>query len=226
MDKYFLSVYALLLIFIVPSCKKKEDNTIRDGDGNEYTSVTIGTQTWIVENLMTTTFNDHAPIPYVSDSTQWRNLVSPGYCWYNNNISNKEIYGALYNWYTVNTGKLCPVGWHVPDDQEWLILTDYLGGLSVAGGMLKEMGNTHWSTPNADATNETGFTALPGGFRGNSDFVLGIFNGLGNSGYWWSSTENGTSFAWDRGIYYDSGSIYEYGFENKKFGDSVRCIKD
>lgn len=219
------AVLLMVLMILTNSCKEEEDNSIRDGDNNIYSLVKIGSQVWLVENLKTTTFNDHEPIPNISDSTKWRSLISPGYCWYNNNFENKENYGALYNWYAVNTGKLCPIGWHVPSDQEWSVLIDFLGGDNVAGGKLKEMGNVHWATPNVDATNETGFTALPGGYRGYSN-SLGIFEGLGTEGYWWSSTANGTSFAWDRGIYNDNGNIYKSVSENKKFGDSVRCLKD
>ena len=118
---------------------------VTDDDGNVYHSVTIGTQVWMVENLKTTKYNDGTSIPLVTDATDWHNLLTPGYCWNNNDEATyKATYGALYNWYTVNTGNLCPTGWHVPGDAEWTTLTTYLGGEDVAGGKLKEVGITHW----------------------------------------------------------------------------------
>ena len=113
---------------------------INDIDGNAYNKVTIGRQTWLVENLRTTKYNDGTLIPLVQDNTAWSNLITPGYCWFDNDeVANKNPYGALYNWYAVNTGKLCPSGWHVPTDTEWTTLIDNLGGLDVAGGKLKEI---------------------------------------------------------------------------------------
>ena len=118
----------------------------------------------MAENLRTTKYNDGTPIPQVTDAAAWSNLMTPGYCWYNNDAAKyKETYGALYNWYTVNIGNLCPSGWHVPADTEWMVLTAHLGGEKISGGKLKETGTLHWDKPNLRATNETGFTALPGG---------------------------------------------------------------
>ena len=199
-------------------------NDLRDIDGNIYHNVTIGTQVWLVEDLKTTHFRDGTSIPLVSDGATWGNLSTPAYCWHNNNIANKNTYGALYNWYTVNTGKLAPAGWHVPTDSEWFTLINYLGGVSKAGPKLKEAGTTHWLSPNTGATNETGFSALPCGYRDESN---GIFSNNGNLGYsvlWWSTTENGTSGG-------DVGIDYLYTNANqttlpKKYGISVRCIKD
>jgi len=114
------------------------------------------------ENLKTTHFNDGTAIPMVTNATEWGNLLTPGYCWYENNETvNKDTYGALYNWPSVSSGKLCPAGWHVPSDADWTVLTQNLGGISFAGSKLKEAGTTHWIAPNLAATNETGFTALP-----------------------------------------------------------------
>ncbi len=110
-----------------------------DKNNNNYTVVKIGNQTWMAENLKTTRFNDGTPIPLVSDNTTWSTLSTPGYCWYNNDSVNfKDFGGALYNWYAVNTAKLAPPGWHVPTDAEWTTLTNYVGGLDVAGGKLKK----------------------------------------------------------------------------------------
>jgi len=192
-----------------------------DADGNHYAVVTIGTQVWMAENLKTTLFNDGTQIPNVMDNSAWCNLSTPGYCWYDNNISNKVSYGALYNWYAVNTGRLAPAGWHVSSDAEWTILLDYFGGEIVAGGKLKETGFAHWSSPNSGATNETGFSALPGGLRASGPG----FSYLGYYGYWWSSTDIDAGFAWRRHMGYD----YSYSFRddfNKKSGFSVRCLKD
>jgi len=195
--------------------------TVTDIDGNVYNTVTIGTQVWMVENLKVTHYNNGTAIPLVTDGTAWTSLTTPGYCWYNNNyVTYGSVYGALYNWYTVNTGNLCPAGWHVPTDAQWTILTDYLGGLSVAGGKLKETGTTHWAIPNTGATNESGFTALPGGWRGYD----GSFHDITYTGYWWSATQNGTS-AWERELYQGNTTVCR--ISNSKFaGCSVRCIKD
>ena len=165
------------------------DLGLTDIDGNAYKAIKIGNQVWMYENLKTTKLNDGTAIPLVTTSAAWGNLTTPGYCWYNNDeASNKNVYGALYNWYTINTGKLCPAGWHVPTVAEWTTLTTFLGGESVAGGKLKETGIAHWKSPNTGASNETGFTALPGGFR---DFD-GVFAQIYNSGCWWSATEYNT----------------------------------
>ena len=164
----------------------------QDGDGNNYPIVTIGTQTWMTENLKTTKYNDGTDIPLVIVDTAWNSLSTPAYCWYNNDFINKVNYGALYNWYTVSTSKLCPKGWHVLSDAEWTVLTTYLG--DNAGGKLKEAGFTHWSSPNTVATNESGFTALPGGFRWSS----GYFYFVGYNGLWWSSSEYHTNYALSR----------------------------
>jgi uncharacterized protein (TIGR02145 family) len=225
----FRIVGFFLFFFLIHSCKKDDgnsiDNSIKDGEGNVYTSVTIGTQVWMAENLKTTKYNDGTAIPNVINNADWINLITDSYCWYNNDPSNyKATFGALYNWYAVNTGKLCPKGWHVPTDTEWTTLTTSLGGEFVAGGKLKETGATHWTTPNTGATNETGFTAMPGGTRG-----LGIYNFIGEYGYWWSSTENsGTTThtqAWYSGMYYFSTDAYRIS-GSKRNGVSVRCIRD
>ena len=139
--------------------------TVTDVDGNVYNTVTIGTQCWLQENLKTTKYKDGTSIPLVTDNSAWGSLSTPGYCWYNNDDTYKNTYGALYNYYTVLTNNLCPSGWHVATEREWSTLVTYLGGASIAGGKLKESGTTHWVTPNTGANNETGFIALPGGRR-------------------------------------------------------------
>jgi uncharacterized protein (TIGR02145 family) len=195
---------------------------LRDVDGNLYDVVKIGNQRWMAENLKTTKFNDNTDIPLVTDYTAWSNLTTPGYCWYSNDQATYgDTYGALYNWYTVETGNLCPTGWHVPTDAEWTTLTVYLGGESIAGSKLKETGTTHWNSPNTDATNETGFTALPGGYRGPD----GTFYFIGYHGYWWSSMESSTTNAWLRYMLYDYSNVYRVSY-SKKYGLSVRCLRD
>jgi uncharacterized protein (TIGR02145 family) len=196
-------------------------DSVNDIDGNTYKTVSIGTQTWMAENLKTTKYNDNTTIPLVSDNTAWSSLISPGYCWYNNDAStHKSTYGALYNWHAVATGKLCPSGWHVPTDGQWLILSTYLGGESVAGDKMKEEGASHWKNFNNASTNVSGFTALPGGGR-----VNGIFVYVEESGAWWSATEYDAGNAWCREL---DDNVVELlsGYLGKNQGFSVRCIKN
>lgn len=197
--------------------------TMTDQDGNIYKTVTIGTQTWMAENLRTTTYNDGTAIPNVTDDDEWNDLNDGAFCNYNNttNIDTIATYGRLYNWYAVNTGKLAPTGWHVPTDAEWTELSDYLGGTSVAGGKLKETGITHWFSPNTDATNETGFTALPGGRR----YFGGALDAIGRHGFLWSATESNATTALYRNMYFSVNDVIRHGYF-KEFGFSVRCVRD
>jgi uncharacterized protein (TIGR02145 family) len=196
--------------------------SIVDGDNNFYHSVMIGSQVWMVGNLKTTKFNDGSPIPYVEDSGPWNNTITSGYCWYGNNETTyKDSYGALYNWYTVNSGKLCPIGWHVPSDSEWSTLSNFLGGATLSGGKLKEAGSLHWKSPNTGATNETSFSAIPGGNRTNS----GLFENAGNYGQWWSTTPGTSNVSYYRYLYFGNSSMVS-SFVNQKYGLSVRCIKN
>ncbi len=198
--------------------------TITDIDGNVYQTVVIGTQCWMKENLKTTKYNDGTNIPLVIDNITWSALTTPAYCFYNNDEATyKNTYGALYNWYTVNTGKLAPLGWHIPTNEEWSTLQGYLGGISEAGGKLKETGTIHWASPNIGATNETGFTALPAGDR----FFDGTYYNFTTVGGWWSSSECETSLAWYYWTYYSATSLIGVDHQGfKKMGFSVRCIKD
>ena len=208
----------------VPTSSKTIDFSFvscTDKDGNNYPVVKIATQLWMAENLKTTRYSDGTEIPLVTDNTEWIKLTTPGYCWYkNDDATYKSTYGAMYNWHAVNSGKICPAGWHVSTDAEWTILKHYLGGESVAGGKLKETGFLHWTTPNTGATNETGFTALPGGFRGDG----GTFNGLKNIGYWWSPTSGGTSNAWSNSMYWSGSDVFT--MYSDIYGFSVRCVID
>lgn len=193
--------------------------TVTDIDGNVYHTVTIGTQTWMVENLKVTKYRNGSTIPNVTDNTAWSNLTTGACCDYNNIASNSITYGKLYNWYAVNdSNNIAPTGWHVPTDAEWTILTTYLGGETVAGGKLKEAGKTHWDI-STDATNESGFTALPGGYRINSN---GAFLFIRSAGYWWSSGIDPVI----RHLNYDYSYVDKFNSYNKQVGYSVRCVKD
>jgi uncharacterized protein (TIGR02145 family) len=190
-----------------------------DIDWNTYGTIRVGNQLWMAENLKTTRFNDGTTIPAIAGYKAWSNLISPGYCLYNNDAGRyRNKYGVLYNGYTVSTGKLCPVGWHVPSAEEWQTLTNYCGK-NVAGGELKETDS--WMSPNTGATNATGFAALPGGSRGN----LGSFMDIGIRGHWWSSTENDDLDFWNRTMSYSSSDVTGSS-DHKQSGLSVRCIKD
>jgi len=214
-----------------------QNNAITDADGNVYHAVTIGTQTWMVENLKTTKYNDGSSIPNVTNSSSWGTLTTPGYCWYDNDATtNKTIYGALYNWYAVNTGKLCPKGWHVPSDAEWKTFENYLlahynyDSSTTGEGKyaLAIAATSNWTPDNGQGNvgntdypalrNVTGWSALPAGQRTSN-----YFDGIGSYAYWWSSSEAGLA------IFHATASNYHnlYSSSNfKYYGFSVRCIKD
>jgi uncharacterized protein (TIGR02145 family) len=224
-------IYSTVIIDVPTESKIITFNfiTCTDEDRNNYPIVKLGTQIWMAENLKTTKYNDGTAIPNVTDGSEWAGLTTPAYCWYNNNIGNKDLYGALYNWYVVKTGKLCPSGWHVPTDAEWhqLVLSlDPDAALSVAeseiaGNKLKEEGTTHWASPNTGATNETGFTALPGGNRRYD----GLYSGPTGNGTWRTASEYDSTRVWYRYMFYHSGYVYR-NITNKQAGYSVRCIRD
>jgi uncharacterized protein (TIGR02145 family) len=217
-----LLITGFVLIF-TNSCKKSNDNVLpTDKDGNVYNTVTIGTQVWMTENLKTTHYRNGDQIPSVTDGAVWGNLTSGAYCDYDNSPGNSETYGRLYNFYSIaDSRNLCPTGWHVPSSTEWSTLTAYLGGDGVAGGKLKETGTNHWQGPNFGASNESGLTVLPAGYR--SEF--GTFDGLGNYTDIWTSTNSG-DYAWRLLLFYDNGSVDINQNIPKVYGFSVRCIKD
>jgi uncharacterized protein (TIGR02145 family) len=193
-----------------------------DGDNNFYPVLETVNQVWMAENLKTTKYSDGTDIPLVIDNTAWTNLSTSGYCWYNNdNATYKNLYGALYNWYAINTNKLCPTGWHVPTETDWTTLETLLGGRAVAGGKLKEEGLTHWSSPNTGADNSSGFTGLPGGYR----FRTGAFSSVGLYCALWSATEYDATFAWYRYLYHTGNDMIRIT-NYKPSGYSVRCVKD
>jgi uncharacterized protein (TIGR02145 family) len=200
---------------------------ITDVEGNSYKTVTIGTQQWMAENLKVSKYNDGTIIPNITDNTEWSNLMnlkSAAWVYRNNDATNNAKYGKLYNWYavspTTNGNKnVCPSGWHLPTDAEWSVLTDFLGGESIAGGKMKEAGTANWSSPNEDATNTSLFTGLPAGLRvGNGNYGVEYCQ-------WWSSTETNNEYATYLGLYVSRGEV-ERSSNFKTFGISVRCLKD
>jgi uncharacterized protein (TIGR02145 family) len=227
--KNTIIIAGLTVIFILnQSGSGGVDNTIRDIDGNIYTSITIGTQVWMVENLMVTKYRNGDPISNITDNTSWNGLTTEAYCNYNNDTTYVATYGRLYNWYAVNDSrKIAPMGWHVPSDEEWATLAAFLGGNEAAGGKMKEPGTTHWISPNPVAGSSCGFAGLPGGIRTSYDTNLGVFAYIGQIGAFWSSTARSESEAWMRFLTnYDkvlsSGELATY----KIYGYSVRCVKD
>ena len=224
---YPLTLMGLVLIFTI-GCKKDDSsdlsNTIKDIDGNVYHTVIIGTQTWMVENLKTTKYCNGDLIGTTTPATLDISFESaPKYQWaFVGHESNVTTYGRLYTWYAVTDSRnVCPTDWHVPTDVEWTTLTTFLGGESVAGGKLEEIGTKHWVGSNTGADNSSGFTALPGGYRNG----YGTFEGMSIVGHWWSSTEFDTTSAWLRAMVgSDSGVLrFDSGMKN---GFSVRCLQD
>jgi len=197
--------------------------TVSDFDGNVYKTITIGTQTWMAENLRTTHYQNGEAIPEVTENTLWGKLATGVFCNYNNTSNNDTIttFGRLYNYYTlIDNRNISVKGWHVPTIAEWDTLIVYLGIDSVTCYKLKEKGAYHW-TNNSEATNESGFTALPAGYRSHT----GILMNIGYQGGWWSSTEFNTIFAWGRGINCDDNTVLR-SFGSKLGGYSVRLVKD
>ena len=198
--------------------------SVSDIDGHTSKTIKIGTQTWMAENLRSTKYNDGTNIPFLNYPSDWSQVsTSPGYSWYNNDSVD---YGGLYNYYVIsyavnNNKNVCPAGWHVASDSEWGQLSDYLGGESVAGSKMKETGITHWTSPNSSATNVSGFTAIPSGYRSAS----GSYNGVTKNTYWWTSSEMSTTEAYCRTINSNFNSL-EKTNSYKKTGLSIRCIKD
>ncbi|MFZ1783952.1 MAG: fibrobacter succinogenes major paralogous domain-containing protein [Ferruginibacter sp.] len=188
-------------------------------------SVTICTQVWMLNNLAVTTYRNGDPIPQVTDPAAWVALTTGAWCYYNNDPAMGAIYGKLYNWHAVNDPRgLAPTGWHVPTDAEFVTLSTCLGGFTGAGGKMKEIGTTHWLTPNTGATNSSGFTGLPGGVRAENG---GPFVGIGEEGRWWSATGTGGGggSAIGYSLIYNSSNFFYFG-NWSHVGYSVRCIKD
>ncbi len=196
--------------------------SVTDIDGNIYATIRIGTQWWMAENLRVNHYRNGDLIPAISDSVAWAADTTGASCEFNNDTSMVAVYGKLYNWYAINnSSNIAPAGWHVPTDAEWQTLVTYLGGYTVAGGKMKEVGTAHWNSPNTGATNESGFTALPAGFR----YINGVFYQMGGYAFFWSSTEANSSAAWDHYVV-SAGAEASGSFDLKRHGFSVRCIKD
>lgn len=207
---------------------------VTDIDGNTYQSISNCGLSWTKSNLNVSKYSDGTIIPAVTNTTQWANLTTGAWCYYNNDPANGAIYGKLYNWYAVmgihNAASatnlalrknLAPTGWHIPTDTEWTIFTDCLGGTSVAGGKMKVTGTAQWASPNTAATNQSGFTGLPGAGRLSN----GNWGGTNTFGGWWSTTETDVNLTWIHYLNHDQGNVNRNLF-NKKYGLSVRCVKD
>jgi uncharacterized protein (TIGR02145 family) len=194
-------------------------------DNQRYKIIRIDNQIWMSENLRATKLNNGENIPLVVNPKDWSKLEIPGYCWSNKDTLNRKLYGALYNWYALNSGMLCPTGWHVPNDKEFTTLILFLGGEEITGEKLKEIGSDHWIDGNSKSTNESGFTALPNGYRD----IYGRFKNIGQEGIWWRETKEGTNILRVWKLTSRSSKVEKIGSDNdndKKNGFSVRCIKD
>ncbi len=214
----------LAISFTIPGSASKAA-TITDVDGNVYGTVTIGTQVWMAEDLKTTRYRNGDAIGTTQPATlDIRNASTPKYQWaYNGDENYVAVYARLYTWYAVADSRgLAPVGWHVPTDAEWATLINYLGGEKAAQGKLKEAGAAHWNSPNADATNASGFTALPGGNRDAN----GEFLGLGDFTHWWTASEQSAPYAWRRALWKDAPMDSTAGYSTKTMGWLVRCVRD
>ncbi len=185
-------------------------------------TIVIGTQQWMTKNLDVAFYRNGDPIPQVTNAAAWAALTTGAWCYYNNDSTQGNKYGKMYNWYAVNDPRgLAPQGWHIPSDAELTTLETTLGGSSVAGGKMKEAGTLNWTTPNTAGNNNSGFTGLPGGYRN----PIGAFFNVPNSGNWWSATEVSLSGAWYRDLNFDNGNFNRFSID-KHFGFSVRCIRD
>jgi uncharacterized protein (TIGR02145 family) len=232
-------IHVVLLGFTLQACNKDDsgsNNTstpgylnpsltygsVTDIDDNRYATIVIGTQEWMAQNLRTSRYANGDTISNVTDNAAWTVQTEGAWAHYENRSSNNTPFGKLYNGYTViDTRNVCPTGWHVPTVADWTLLIDYLGGDAVVGDKLKATGTAYWLAPNTYATNESGFSALPGGFRTDYDAT---FNALDTLGNWWSATDDGGGGLMDYVINTGSG-INSFG-DAKSFGCSVRCVRD
>jgi uncharacterized protein (TIGR02145 family) len=238
-NKIVVVLIPVLLVWITFSGLQAQQ--VKDIEGNVYKTVVIGTQVWMAENLRTAKYSNGTAIPHVTGDSDWATLTTPAYCWYNNDSSvNKTVYGALYNWFAVDTASngnrnLCPKGWHVPTDDEWKILIDYLSnnGYGFEGNKMdvaKSLAATSGWQPHDIAgnvgndqpgNNSSGFTALPGGYRN----YHGTFNYIGKYSYWWSSTEYSNTNAYYRFIHNYYSYVGKANFR-KQNGFCIRCLRD
>jgi uncharacterized protein (TIGR02145 family) len=216
-----LILFLVLIISSLITYSQENSETVIDVDGNVYHTIKIGTQIWLLENLKTTKYNSHAPIQKLKDNAKWEFDASGAYDWYNDDQSNKDIYGALYNWAAVNKGNLAPQGWHIPSIEEWQVLIDFLGGEKIAGGKMKDLGIDFWDKPNTGGDNSSGFKAVASGVK-NKD---GSFSFAGNRSLFWSSTSSNLLQAKTITLMFNSPKLYIFS-NSKNYGCAVRCIKD
>lgn len=235
-EKYYFRICSENSKGIVYGEEQTFTTTVRDNDGNVYTPVKIGSQTWMKENLKATTYHDNTPINLVNNPASWYALsfASKAYCWPDEKASNKDVFGALYTWSAALNGSngsnnkpsgirgVCPDGWHVPNTAEWEELILFLGGGSYAGGKLKEIGTAHWLEPNSMATNESGFTALPAGMRSSTGSIVVP----GQEGNWWSSSIGSDDEAFSVKLSYLWWTVTYKNVYSKDSGLSVRCVRD
>lgn len=230
--KYFKPFFLLLSLALVLACSSDETKNNPNTEvvsrptvpiiRGEVPIITIGSQIWMTRNLNVSRYRNGDPIPQVTNATQWANLTTGAWCYYNNDPANGAIYGKLYNWYAINDPRgLASAGYHVPTDAEWTTLTTFLGGQNIAGGKMKSTGTSLWLSPNTNATNSSGFTGFPGGFRRDS----GLFLFIGSSAVFWSQSDFIAPTAWSRFLSYNNDTADGLNF-NKTFGFSVRCLKD
>jgi uncharacterized protein (TIGR02145 family) len=243
----FLFSMTLIVTFVLASCNKDDENdniptsptgsvennnpnlnpnltygSVTDQNGNTYATIVINEIEWMAENLRTSTYCNGDSIPLITDNNHWGSILTSASAYYDNDEQHENTYGRLYNWYAaVDERNICPCGWHVPSDSEWVELTSYLGGEDVSGGKMKSTGTQHWLSPNTDATNESGFSGLPGGYRG----TLGNFEYFGARGYWWGTGEVTELTAVGRFLRYDD-VVVSPAIGSKTSGFSVRCTKD
>jgi len=198
---------------------------VKDNEGHVYGTVEVGNDVWMRQNLATSQLTDGTPIPWVVDPVEWSKMKTPAYTFYDNIPLHSATFGALYNWYAVETGKLCPTGWHVPNEVDWKYLINAFPFDSITrtyiGGQMKDATIKYWDTPNTGATNITCFTALPGGMRDKS----GVFYKFHQKAYFWSATPMNSSSMYYYVLSNDKQSLDRY-FTNKSCGFSVRCVKD
>lgn len=221
----------ILDIVIIVNCIINGDcwneESVTDIDGNIYETVQIGNQIWMAENLRVTHYQNGDEIQTGLSNSEWTNITIGAYSEYDTDPSNADIYGNLYNWYAIDDSRgIAPEEWHVATDEEWLELTEYLGGFSFAGGSMKAVGTIEndqgwWHEPNTGANNESGFAAIPGGYRSE----YGYYYHKGYYSAFWSSTEGGSYWAWHRDLSYNSTIVERSGYD-KHMGSSIRCVKD
>jgi len=231
-SRYWLNQILILGLIIIQldSCKKEDPITVTDVDGNTYMAVTIGKQVWMTENLRTTKFNDMSVITNVTGNNIWANTTIPAYSWFDNDTAYRDLYGGLYNYFTVESGKLCPDGWHVPSNDEFKALEKSLGMTQAGADSLEWRGTdqgkkmksrTGWNY-NGNGTNSSGFSGLAGGYRYGVD---GSFNDLGAVSYWWTSSKKSSTLGLYRRLDYNQIKVYAEGVRLQA-GKYVRCVRD